>query len=92
MLNTMIPAMEQKIKELKELKAERDELDSLIGVLEDEIKEAMGEDTELRAGAFKVTYKEVNSTRFDSKTFKADYPDLYGQYTKTYTTRPFKVA
>ena len=92
MLNTMIPAMEQKLKELKELKAERDELDSLIGVLEDEIKEAMGEDTELRAGGFKVIYKEVKTNRFDSKTFKTDYPDLYGRYTKTYTTRPFKVA
>lgn len=92
MMNTEIAAIEAKIKELKELKAEVAELEDLIDVLEGEIKTAMGEDTLLVAGPFKVTYKEVITNRFDSKAFKADHPDMYTAYTKPSKTRPFKVA
>lgn len=92
MMNSLIPEMEKKISELKTLEAEKAELESLIEVLKDEIKNAMGSDELLIAGPFKVTYGEVVSNRFDSKTFKADYPDLYKQYTKPSKTRPFKVA
>lgn len=92
MMNDKIPAMEAKIAELKNLKAERDTLDALIETLEDEIKEAMGNDELLIAGPFKVTWKTVTSNRFDSKAFRADYPEAYARYSKPSVTRPFKVA
>lgn len=92
MMNSMIPEMEKKISELKTLEAEKAELESLIEVLKDEIKNAMGSDELLVAGPFKVTYAEVKSNRFDSKAFKGDHPDLYKQYSKPSVTRPFKVA
>lgn len=92
MMNSMIPAMEAKIKDLKALKNERDELDALIESLEDEIKTAMGNDETLVAGPFKVTYKFGSQNRFDSKAFKADYPEAYAKYTRNIPTRTFKVA
>lgn len=39
-----------------------------------------------------VRYKEIESKRFDSKTFKTDYPDLAQQYTKTSTTKRFTIV
>ena len=92
MMNNMIPAMEKKIADLKALKNERETLDALISSLEDEIKAAMGEEDTLVAGAFRVTYKYGSQTRFDSKAFKADYPEAYTKYSKTITTRTFRIA
>ena len=37
----------------------------------------------------KVTWKAFESSRFDSKKFKEDYPELYEQYSKTMQTRRF---
>ena len=38
---------------------------------------------------WKASYKEVTSNRLDSKALKADYADLYKQYSKASTTRRF---
>lgn len=38
---------------------------------------------------WKASYKEVTSNRLDSKALKADYAELYKQYSKTSTTRRF---
>lgn len=92
MSNEMLASMEAKIKEMKELQNEIDTLTALVESLKDEIKDAMGDDTTLVAGPFKVTYKAVVSNRFDSKAFKADYPTIYEAYTKPSVTRPFKVS
>ena len=92
MMNYEIPAIEAKIADLKKLKAEKEELEALIASLEDEIKSSMGNDEELIAGPFKVTYKFGSQTRFDSKAFKADYPEAYTRYSKTIATRTFRVA
>ena len=46
--------LEPKIKELMELKRMREELDVEISVIEDDIKQAMGNDETLIAGPFKV--------------------------------------
>ena len=92
MMNYELPVLEAKIADLKKLKAERETLETLIESLEDEIKAAMGDDEVLVAGAFKVTYKNGSQNRFDSKAFKADYPEVYTRYTKTIPTRTFRVA
>lgn len=42
----------------------------------------------LQGDGWKATLKNINSSRFDSKVFKADHADLCGQYSKaTITTR-----
>lgn len=48
--------------------------------------------TEVYTDLFKVTYKPVTSTRFDSKTFKAEHADLYTTYSKTSTYNRLTVA
>ena len=84
--------LSEKIKELKELKIMDEELKEEITAIEDAIKTHMGETEELRAGAFKVTYKRVTSSRLDSKRLKAELPDVAAQYTVANEYRHFIVA
>ena len=85
------PNMETKVKELLELKRMKEELEAEITSMEDEIKNAMGEEETLLAGAFKVTWTPYTSTRFDSARFKKEHAELAEAYTKTMTARRFSV-
>lgn len=44
------------------------------------------------AGRFKVSWKSVDSSRFDSTRFKADNPEMYGKYIKHSSYRRFGVT
>jgi len=83
--------MEPKVKELLELKRMKEELENEITALEDEIKNRMGDEETLIAGAFKVTWTPYTTSRFDSARFKKDHAELAAAYTKTTTTRRFTV-
>lgn len=85
------PNMEPKIKELLELKRMKEELEAEITSMEDEIKQVMGDEETLLAGAFKVTWTPYTSTRFDSARFKKEHAELAEAYTKTMTARRFSV-
>ena len=80
-----------KAAELKELKAMREELDAEIAAIEDAIKAEMGEQEQIVAGPFKIIWKDVTSSRFDSARFKKDYAELAAAYTRTTTTRRFLI-
>ena len=43
----------------------------------------------LQGDGWKATWKNVVSSRFDAKRFKADHADLYGQYSRQTTTTRF---
>ena len=75
--------------ELMELKRMSEELDAEIATLEDAIKKEMGNREQLIAGAFKVTWKPVTSSRFDAARFKKDHAELSEAYTKVTTARRF---
>ena len=81
----------KKLKEIKELKAMQEEIQAEIDSLQDEIKAHMmaAETDTLHVDVFKVTYKEVTSSKFDSTAFKKTHSDLYSQYVKQITTRRF---
>ena len=85
------PTMENKVKELLELKRMKEELEAEIATMEDEIKSVMGEEETLLAGAFKVAWTPYTSSRFDSTRFKKEHAELAAAYTKTTTTRRFSV-
>lgn len=87
-----INEIEMKVKELRQLQALIDEAEAEADAIRDAIKAQMGDAEELRAGEYRITWKAVSSSRFDTKAFKADHADLYGQYTRTSTTRRFCVA
>lgn len=76
--------MEKVVNELQELKRMRDELNDEISTLESKIKDSMKEENldEVIAGPFKVTYKTVNGTKFDTSKFDKDHPGLREKYTR----------
>ena len=85
------PNMENKVKELLELKRMKEELEAEIAAAEDEIKSVMGEEEILTAGAFKVTWKTVVSDRLDSTALKKSLPEIVERFVKQTTTRRFCV-
>ena len=81
-------------RNLMEVRQMIKELEAEAAALTDQIKNAMierGEET-LTGDGWKASWKNVTSSRFDSKTFKADHADLYGQYSKPTTTCRFTLT
>ena len=85
------PNMEKKVKELMELKRMREELDAEIAAAEDEIKSVMGDEETLLAGAFKVDWKPVITSRIDTTALKKVFPEIAERFMKQTTTRRFCV-
>ena len=86
--------LENKVVELKELKAMAEELQAEISTIEDSIKAEMTAQNvnELQVGIFKIRWTPVTSNRFDSKSFQAKYEDLYKQFLKVVETKRFSIA
>ena len=81
-----------KVRELKGLQALIEEAEAEAEALKDQIKAAMGDSEELRAGDYKVTYKTVKTARFDSKSLKAELPEIAARYTVETEYRRFAIA
>lgn len=86
------PNLEPKVKELLELKRMREELDAEITAAEEEIKQAMGTEETMLAGAFKVTWKAITSSRLDSTALKKALPEIAARFMKQTTTRRFSIS
>ena len=86
-----INEIESKAHELQELKRMREELEAEIEATQDAIKAAMGDSDSITAGAYKITWKPVESSRIDTKALKAALPDVAARFTVTSTTRRFCV-
>lgn len=78
-------------RDLMSVRAMIAELEAEAEALTDKIKGAMVEKGAevLQGDGWKATWRNVVSSRFDSKKFKADHADLYGQYSKATTTTRF---
>ena len=85
------PNMESKIKELMELKRMKEEIEAEIAAAEDEIKAVMGSEETLLAGAFKVDWKTVITSRIDTAALKKVMPEIAERFMKQTTTRRFCV-
>ena len=83
--------LESKAQELQELKRMREELDAEIEAAQDAIKAAMGDQEAVTAGAYRITWKPVESARIDTKALKAALPDIAARFTVTSMTRRFCV-
>ena len=81
-----------KVEELQELKRLREELEAEMTALENEIKEHMGEAEQLTAGAFRITWKPVTSSRIDTAALKKALPEVAARFTKQTATRRFTIA
>ena len=85
------PNLEVKLKELLDLKRMKEELEAEISAAEDEIKQVMGDEEILFAGAFKVSWKAFTSSRIDTAALKKDLPYVAAQFMKRITTRRFSI-
>ena len=85
------PNMEAKIKELMELRRMKEEIEAEIAATEDEIKSVMGDEETLLAGAFKVDWKTVITSRIDTTALKKMMPEIAERFMKQTTTRRFCV-
>ena len=81
-----------KIRKLRKLQAQIDEIEKEAEGIKDEIKAYMGDTEELTAGEYKVTWKIVASTRLDTKALKKALPELVERFTNTVITRRFCVT
>ena len=81
-----------KVNELMELRKFAEELQNQMDAITDEIKAYMGTEETMMAGSYKVTWKETVSRRVDTAALKKVLGDALDEYTKTITTRPFKVS
>lgn len=83
-----------RVKKIKALEAKKAALDEQISTVKAEITADMmlkGIDSQ-EAGGFLVRFTRVLTNRFDSRSFKADMPDLYGKYTKQTESYRFSIA
>ena len=85
------PNMEAKVKELMELRRMKEEIEAEITAAEDEIKAVMGSEETLLAGAFKVDWKTVITSRVDTAALKKVMPEIAERFMKQTTTRRFCV-
>ena len=86
--------LETKVAELRELRRMQEELAAEIAATEDSLKAYMtenGTDT-LHGPSFKITWKEVTSSRLDSKALKSAAPELWERFSKQTTSRRFVIA
>lgn len=81
-----------KARELRELQALIEEAQQEAEAIKDDLKAAMGDAEELRAGEYKITWKSVTSSRIDTTALKKALPDLARQFTRETVTRRFMVA
>ena len=81
-----------KARELRELQALIEEAQQEAEAIKDDLKAAMGDAEELRAGEYKITWKSVTSSRIDTTALKQALPDLARQFTRETVTRRFCVA
>ncbi len=81
-------------QDLMSVRAMIEELQAQAEALTDKLKSVMvDQGTEVLQGdGWKATWKNVTSSRFDSKAFKADHADLYGQYSRSTTTTRFVLS
>ena len=84
--------MESKIRELRQLQNLIEEAQAEAEAIKDSIKAHMGDSEELVAGEYKVTWKDVTSSRLDTAALKKALPDVASAFTRQTTTRPFCVV
>lgn len=83
--------LQNKVKDLRQLKRMQEELKAEIEAIQGEITEYMEtENTDIITGLdYKITWKLYTSNRLDSTALKKDLPDLFSKYAKETSYRKF---
>lgn len=81
-------------KELLSVRSEIEKLQELAEALTDQLKAVMidqGTET-IRGDGWHASWKNVTSSRFDSKAFRAEHADLFTAFSKPVTTCRFVIG
>lgn len=94
MCKTRKDVMLRKLDKRSELKKKIDELQYELDTIEDYIKDCMESDgkDEINVGPYKVTYKEITSSKFDQKLFRKENEEVYESYKRPSVSKRFKVT
>ena len=86
--------IENRIKKLQAIEAQHKELEAQADAIRAELKADLEEKgvEELKTTNFLLRWKEIVSSRLDSKALKAALPDVYGQFCKVSVSRRFTIA
>ena len=79
------------VTEIKELAHFIEELTAEMEGKKDELKAFMSDIEELNTDIYKLTYKAVESERLDTKSLKAELPEIAKKYMVTSTTKRFTI-
>lgn len=86
MMNTR--KLEKLAFDFKELQRAAEQIAAQMDEIKENIKNAMGNNEQIVAGAYKITNKTVISHRLDTNALKREHPEIASQYTKeTMATR-----
>ena len=86
--------IENRVRKLQEIEAQQKELEASAAAIRAELKadlEKKGTD-ELKTRSFVLRWKEIVTSRLDSKALKAAFPDVYGQFCKPTASRRFTIS
>ena len=86
--------LDNRIKKLQALEAQQKELEKQAEAIRAEIKadmESKGED-EHNTGNFIIRWKEIITSRLDSKALKNAFPDVFDSFCKESRSRRFTIA
>ena len=86
-----IHELESTVRELQELRRMKEELETEISSLEDAIKSEMGDREQITAGAYRIDWKTVVTSRLDIAALRKALPDIAERFMKQTTTRRFCV-
>ena len=83
-----------RIEELNDLEAMIEELKNEAEAIKDQIKQEMSDrgTDELVVGDYVIRYTQVLTSKFNTKSFKEDYLDLYKAYLKQTESRRFTIS
>lgn len=84
--------IESKIHELRQLQSLIEEAQAEAEAIKDTLKAFMGDSEELRAGEYKITWKDVKSLRIDTAALKRALPEVAQAFTRETTVRRFCVC
>ncbi len=86
--------IENRINKLEKLESEIAALQQQADAIKTELKDDLQEKglDEMETKNFVIRWKEIVSSRLDSKALKAALPEIYNQYCKSSTTRRFTIA
>ncbi len=82
---------DEKLRRREEILGSISELQEEQKQIEQEVKLFMKDNESASSGCFRVSWKNIDSTKLDTERIKAEKPELYADYGKTSHYRRFEV-